>query len=180
LLEKLNAVQEEAKVSNNNNNNNNNESGEGGRSLSLAHISATHQSIDGGRRLLDIELQSGSSAYTLYFVDAYITNTYSNITNILVRVPARNKPVGTAPAFTQSLTRCFHRHDSRASGPCACATDAYSPLLLINSHFDSGVGATGASDDGVATVRYLQRLRVHSLYLLTPFSLSLRLGLLPS
>lgn len=100
LLEKLNAVQEEA------------------------------MAIDGGSRLLDIELQSGSSAYTLYFVDAYITNTYSNITNILVRVPARNKPA-----------------------------DAYSPLLLINSHFDSGVGATGASDDGVATVACLEMVR---------------------
>lgn len=30
--------------------------------------------------------------------------------------------------------------------------DTNKPLLLINSHFDSGVGATGASDDGVATV----------------------------
>jgi hypothetical protein len=43
-------------------------------------------------RLLDVELQSGSSAYTLYFVDAYITNTYSNITNILVKVAAKNSP----------------------------------------------------------------------------------------
>ena len=84
------------------------------RSHLHARISATHQAIDGGSRLLDIELQSGSSAYTLYFVDAYITNTYSNITNILVRVPARNKPAGTAPALAPSLT---HVSTATTHGP---------------------------------------------------------------
>ncbi|KAL6072121.1 Endoplasmic reticulum metallopeptidase 1 [Balamuthia mandrillaris] len=78
-------------------------------------------------RVLSIDVQKGSGSFFFLFIHSYFTNHYSEVTNIVVRVPS------------------LHSKNKES--------------LLVNAHFDSGLGGRGASDDGVAVANCLEMIR---------------------
>eukprot|EP00698_Gefionella_okellyi_P026041 TRINITY_DN9804_c0_g3_i1.p1 TRINITY_DN9804_c0_g3~~TRINITY_DN9804_c0_g3_i1.p1 ORF type:complete len:859 (+),score=186.25 TRINITY_DN9804_c0_g3_i1:59-2635(+) len=87
------------------------------------------ESASGTCPSLEIMLHNATGAFPFWFIDRFIHNTYTNITNVAVRIS---------------------NGQNNAS---------HAPQLLVNAHFDSGISAPGASDAAACVAVLLEVVR---------------------
>lgn len=92
-------------------------------------------------------MQHPNGSFVLKFMDFFITNKFTNLTNIALRVS--NARADAAVRNAQAQENAAHAHASQGGAGA----------ILINTHFDSALGGLGATDAGALVAVMIEMLR---------------------